>query len=132
MRIWISKLCIASAALLFLATALQCYFIPHGMLDLFSISYDGSAGLSTLRGDLGGLFFSICVFLLLGLRSHQRHWLLAAVLVILFIVLGRVIGMVLDELTSHLVRIALIEIAIVLLIAFPYQVLKQDDLLQEQ
>ena len=130
MKIVLSRISLCAVALIFLATALQLYFIPQSTLDLFSISYSGSAGLSTLRGDLGGLFFSMCVFLLLGLRRHQRHWLLATVLIILFIVLGRVIGMVLDELTLHLVQITAIELVIVLMIAVPHHLLKQDDLRQ--
>lgn len=127
MKNLLSQISLSIVALIFLALALQLYFVPHSVLYLFSISYTDSAGLSTLRGDLGGLFFSLSVFLLLGLRHFQRHWLLAAVLIILFIILGRVIGMSIDELTLHLVRTVAIEALIVAMIIFPYYVLKHDD-----
>lgn len=112
---------------MFLAIALQCFFIPDNVLDLFSISYEGSAGLSTLRGDLGGLFFSMSVFLLMGLRAHQRHWIMAANMMILFIMLGRVIGMVMDEFTQHLFTVTAIELVIVFILYVAYIFLKESD-----
>lgn len=130
MKIVLSKISLCAVALIFLAMALQLYFLPENVQHLFSIPYAGSAGLSTLRGDLGGLFFSMCVFLLLGLRRHQRHWLLATALIILFIVLGRVIGMVLDALTPYVVQITVIELLIVVMIVVLHRVLRQDDLHQ--
>ena len=127
MKNLLSQISLSILALIFLMLALQLYFVPHSTLDLFSISYADSAGLSTFRGDLGGLFFSMSVFLLLGLRRFHRHWLLATVLIILFIILGRLIGMLIDELTLHLVRTVVIEALIVVMIMFPYYVLKHDD-----
>lgn len=127
MKVTFAKLAVGLFSLMFLVTAARCFFFPEGVLELFSIGYEGSAGLSTIRGDLGGLFFAMCVFLLLGLRAHERYWITATNLIILFIVLGRVIGMVLDEFTQHLLTITAIEIVIVLAIAAAQFVLKQDD-----
>lgn len=127
MKTSLSKAVIFIFGVMFLALALQLYFIPHTALQLFSISYSDSAGLSTIRGDLGGLFFSLAIFLLLGLREQQRHWLVVSVAIIGFIILGRVVGILIDGNTAYVLAIITIELVIMAMISVAYRVLKKDD-----
>ncbi len=83
-------------ALFFIAWGLRFFFTPEVMAAEFAISPDGTAGLSTIRGDLGGTFLAIGLFAAMGLRRGARHWLYAAAAVLGAIAFGRAIGFAFD------------------------------------
>ena len=83
-------------ALFFIAWGLRFFFTPEAMAAEFAIVPSGAAGLSTIRGDLGGTFVAIGVFVAMGLRPGARRWLYTAAALIGAIAFGRAISLVLD------------------------------------
>jgi len=83
-------------ALFFIAWGLRFFFTPDAMAAEFGIVPSGVAGLSTVRGDLGGAFLGIGLLAAMGLRRGARHWLYAAAGLIGAIALGRAIGFAFD------------------------------------
>ena len=59
-------------ALIFVAWGLRFIFTPEAMAAEFAITPSGVAGLSTIRGDLGGAFPAIGLFAAMGLRCAPR------------------------------------------------------------
>ena len=83
-------------ALFFVVWGMRFYFTPDAMAPEFSIVPLGVAGLSTIRGDLGGAFIAIGVLIALGLQASSPRWLYAAAGIIGAVALGRLIGFVAD------------------------------------
>jgi uncharacterized membrane protein AbrB (regulator of aidB expression) len=83
-------------ALFFIAWGLRFFFTPDAMAAEFAIAPSGVAGVSTVRGDLGGAFLAIGLFAAMGLRRGARHWLHAAAALLGAIALGRAIGFAFD------------------------------------
>jgi hypothetical protein len=83
-------------ALFFIAWGLRFFFTPEAMAAEFAIAPNGVAGLSTIRGDLGGAFLAIGFFSAMGLRRGARHWLYAAAALLAAVALGRLVGFAFD------------------------------------
>lgn len=62
----------------------------------FFIAATGDAGNSTMRGDLGGLFVAIGVFLCLGFAQKSVQWFGAAAILVGAVFAGRVVSLVVD------------------------------------
>jgi len=83
-------------------------FMPEVMAAQFNISPIGIHGLSTVRGDLGGLFLGLAVMSFLGL---QRPLMLFAASILLgAVAIGRVFGFLFDGVTSFTVMLCLVEV----------------------
>ena len=111
--IWIARLLAGAVALLFIATGLRFMLAPADMSMQFFVRADGAAGLSTLRGDLGGAFVGLGTLVLIGLRRGYQELLLAVVLVLVAIIVGRLIGYVVDGVELEAVRSAVVEVVLI-------------------
>ena len=111
--IWIARLLAGAVALLFIAMGLRFMLAPADMSMQFFVRADGAAGLSTLRGDLGGAFVGLGTLVLIGLRRGYQELLLAVVLVLVAIIVGRLIGYVVDGVELEAVRSAVMEVVLI-------------------
>jgi hypothetical protein len=102
-------------ALFFLVGAGRFMLTPEAMGAEFAVSADGATGLSTIRGDLGGAFLAIAIFVGLGLATSTR-WLKAAAVLLGAVALGRAVGFAFDGFTERAVIAFAIEIVFVVLI----------------
>jgi ribonuclease Z len=85
---------VAVVAIFFAVLGLSFWVAPESAAHRFDLAPLGTAGVSALRADLGGLFVAIALLCAAGAWSKQRSWLLAAALVLASVVLGRMIGAV--------------------------------------
>ena len=69
---------------------------PAGASGGFSVTPLGADGLSTLRGDLGGMFLTGGVLLALGIVQQKAQWFYAVAILMGLIALGRLVGFVVD------------------------------------
>ena len=82
-------------------------------------------GLSTLRGDLGGLFLGLGVMLALGLWTRDSTWFLAVGALMATIMFGRLVGFAMDGLTGMAAANFVIEIIVVGLMWLAHRQLSQ-------
>ena len=92
----VAKIIPGLVALLFLSMGLNALFDPMGAALQFGVEPQGSLGLSTLRGDLGGMFLTCTVLLGLGVWKAQGHWLVAVAILMGLIAAGRIVGFMID------------------------------------
>lgn len=114
-------------ALFFLALSLLFIFTPETMAAEFAISPSGAAGLSTIRGDLGGAFLAVSLFAALGLRRGARQWLYAAATLLGAIALGRLIGFAFDGIPSAVVIPFTTELALIAALVYAARRLRSED-----
>ncbi len=109
----VARILVGLVALFFLAFSFRFFFLPEGIAADFAIAPLGVAGLSTIRGDLGGAFFAIGVFALLGLRAGATQWLYASAAIVGAVAFGRTVGFAIDGLLTTTLVPFLIEVAFV-------------------
>ncbi|MFN8548619.1 MAG: hypothetical protein U0527_11820 [Candidatus Eisenbacteria bacterium] len=88
----LSRVFVILASLLFLAVGLGFWVAPAQVAQPFGIEAVGELGLMNLRADLGGLFVGLALLIGVGAWTKRRSILLAAILLLSAIVVGRLIG----------------------------------------
>lgn len=91
-----TKVILGLACLLLGAMGLGMMFNPAAMIDKFGVEPSGVVGLSTMRGDIGGLLVSAVAMIGLGYKRSEPTWFLAVALVMSVVAFGRLVGFVLD------------------------------------
>jgi ribonuclease Z len=99
--------------ILFLTLGMMLLFAPAKQTAQFAVLATGNAGLSTLRGDLGGLFLGMAVFTLMGAIRASKIWLTVPAVFLSFIVLGRVLNVMLDGSSGVAVQSLLFELLLI-------------------
>lgn len=102
-------------AAFFIVFGVRFMLTPDAMAAAFFISPAGAAGLSTIRGDLGGAFIGMGACIVLGLTLATR-WLHAAALILGAIVVGRLVGMVADGVPQSAVMACAVEVVFIVLL----------------
>ena len=90
------KIVVGLIALLLLVMGVNAMLAPLDAAANFGLVPEGIVGLSTMRGDIGGMFVTGGVLLALGILRGETLWFLAAALLMGLIALGRLIGFVVD------------------------------------
>ena len=90
------KVVVGLMALLFLFMGVNLMFDPVGGAPGFSLTPLGADGLNTIRGDLGGMFVTAAVLLVLGIIQQKAQWFYAGAILMGVIAFGRLIGFVVD------------------------------------
>jgi len=103
----------ALTGLLFLALGLMLLFAPAQQSGQFAVLATGNAGLSTMRGDLGGLFLGMALFTLAGAIRGSIQCLAVPTVFLGFIVVGRFLNLILDGRSSEGVRAILLELVLI-------------------
>lgn len=112
-------------ALFFLLLGVRFMFAPDSIAPEFSVTAIGAAGLSTLRGDLGGTLAGVGILVALGLRAGATRWLYAAMIPLAAVVVGRLVGFVVDGTTQPSLLACTIEVIIIALLAIGARRLRQ-------
>ncbi len=112
----LARILASLVALFFVVWGMRFYFTPDAMAREFSIVPLGVAGLSTIRGDLGGAFIAIGVLIALGLQSSAPRWLYAAAGIIGAVALGRVVGFVADGTVPNSVVPFVVEVVFIVVL----------------
>lgn len=97
-------------------------FAPKKMVKNFAIEPQGSAGLNTIRGVIGGLFIAGVSMLMAGLVTGETFWFLAVAIVLGVVALGRMVGILLDGFEKSVAPPLVLEVVMVaILIAAHFQ-----------
>ncbi|HVI32677.1 MBL fold metallo-hydrolase [Phenylobacterium sp.] len=107
----VTAVLVAMYALLFAVLALGFWAAPEVAAQRLHLEAVGAPGLSTLRGDLGGLFLALTGLCALGLLRRQGLLLLAAAAVLAGIVAGRLIGFLLAGVSPEVFGPLAVEVA---------------------
>ncbi len=89
---WLARILVGLVAAFFLVWGLRFYFSPDSMAAEFSIAPSGIPGVSTVRGDLGGLFIAVGLLAASGLRRGSHRLLYSAATIVGAVAFGRVVG----------------------------------------
>ena len=90
------KVLVALISLLFVVLWLRWMLQPEVMAGEWALAATGPAGINNLRGDIGGLFLTAAVFCGLWLVRGDAAWLRAAAVAMCCVLLGRVIGLLVE------------------------------------
>lgn len=97
---------------LFLAgLGLRTMFTPHKMFGVFAVETETPAGLSTIRGFLGGLFFGSSAVLATGLVSGNTTFFLTIAITMTVVVVGRSVGLASDGFDKKAAALLVAEVA---------------------
>ncbi len=92
----LARILVGLVAAFFLVWGLRFYFSPDAMAAEFSVAPSGVPGLSTVRGDLGGMFVAVGLLSAFGLRRGSHRLLYTAATIIGAVAFGRFIGFAYD------------------------------------
>ncbi len=91
-----TRILVGLYGLIFAALGFGFWVAPERAAERFAVEPLGLVGLSTLRGDFGGVFLGLAVLCIAGAWSRRRGLLTAAAIVLGAIILGRLLGAVLS------------------------------------
>lgn len=117
----------AVLGLYFLVVGAGCVLLPEMLAGQFHIVPQGIHGMSTVRGDLGGLFVSMGLLTFVGLRSkrHGAAFLSCVAFVLIVIACARIPGLLLDG--WDLLTFALLIVEALLATIFAFTARERDD-----
>ncbi len=112
-----TKVVLTIYGVLFALLGVGFWAAPELLAQAFNIEALDVAGLSTVRGDLGGLFLALSGLTLGGVYARRRWLLIAAALMLSVAVVGRLIGWAATGSPMGLIATLPVEIGCVLAIA---------------
>lgn len=108
------------AALMLTGLGIMSMFAPRKMVGNFAIEPIGTAGLSTIRSVIGGLFLSSVALLAVGLLQGQTILFVAVAAILGIVAIGRLVGIVTDGFDKAVVPPLLVEIVMVTVLLTAY------------
>ncbi|MDH3641800.1 MAG: DUF4345 family protein [Gammaproteobacteria bacterium] len=114
------KIVVGLMALLFTLMGLNLMFNPESAPVQFGIEAAGMHGLSTLRGDLGGMFLGAAVMLGWGVLRGRTTLFLAVAVLMGAIAFGRIIGFVADGANGQVIMPFIVELVMVVVLVFAH------------
>jgi len=120
----ITRVLVTVYGVLFAAVGFGFWAAPALLAQRFNIEALGISGLSTIRADLGGLFFTLSALCLVGVWTKRRSLLVAAALMLSAIVVGRLIGWATSGELTGLAGMLAVEIVGVAILAAHIRTLK--------
>lgn len=108
------------AALMLTGLGVMSMFAPRKMVSNFAIEPIGTAGLSTIRSVIGGLFLSSVALLAVGLLQGQTILFVAVAAILGIVAIGRLVGIVTDGFDKAVVPPLLVEIVMVTVLLTAY------------
>jgi ribonuclease Z len=88
----VSRSLVGMSALLFSGLAVGFWAAPEETATRFGLQAVGSVGVTALRAEVGGLFMGLAALCAVGAWTNGRHWMVAAMFVLVSIVSGRSIA----------------------------------------
>ena len=106
------RIAICGVGIWLLAIAAGWIVVPETLAMEFGISLQGAQGLSTGRGDIGGMFLAGAILCFLGARDHPSApwYLYAFAMLMLTVAFGRLVGFVFDEVVLQTIAPFVIEL----------------------
>lgn len=89
---------------------------PNYMAADFSIHLDGLEALNQVRGSWGGALTAFGTLCALGLLRSEARWLYPVAIFLGFMLVGRVLGFVLDGMTTRMLVFAITEVAMIIIL----------------
>ncbi|CAB5098387.1 hypothetical protein D3OALGA1CA_1264 [Olavius algarvensis associated proteobacterium Delta 3] len=106
---------------LFLAgLGVRTMFAVKSMFAILAVEPQGAAGLSTIRGFLGGLFIGSSIVLATGLVTDNTTFILAVAMTMSVVVTGRCVGLAMDGFDKKVVFPLVTEIGMVAVFIIAY------------
>ncbi len=96
-------------------------FAPRRMVANFGIEPVGTAGLSTIRSVIGGLFLSSVTLLVIGLITGQTLGFVAVAILMGVVAFGRVVGILIDGFDKAVIPPLVVELVIIAVLLVAYQ-----------
>ena len=87
---------------------------PNYMAADFSIQLDGLEALNQVRGSWGGALTAFGTLCALGLLRSEARWLYPVTIFLGFMLVGRILGFVLDGMTTRMLVFAITEVAMII------------------
>ncbi len=101
------------ATLMLLGLGTVSMFAPKRMVQNFAIEPIGTAGLSTIRSVIGGLFLASVALLVVGLATGQTQAFIAVAVLMAVVAFGRIVGIVADGFDKAVVPPLIAELVII-------------------
>jgi hypothetical protein len=99
---------------------LMSMFAPQRMVGNFAIKPEGTAGLSTIRSVIGGLFLASVALLLIGLTTGQTLGFVAVAIVMSVVAFGRIVGILADGFDKAVLPPLAVELVIIAVLITAY------------
>lgn len=106
------QIAVAIICLPLFALGIRSVFMPTSMGEAQAVRPEGAAGLNTIRGVVGGLFFACVSMLVLGLVTQDTLWFLAVAITMGAVILGRLVGIASDGFDKAVVPPLFVELVI--------------------
>ena len=97
---------------LFVGSGLFWMFAPGILLQMMGIEVVNIVGMSTLRGDISGMFLASGLMLAAGLWTRNTAWFLAVAVLMGAIMLGRLIGLAMDGVSAMAIQNLITEVIV--------------------
>lgn len=107
------QILVGLATLMLLGLGTMSMFAPRLMVKNFAIEPIGTAGLSTIRSVIGGLFIASVAMLAYGLATDQTLGFVAVALLLGVVAFGRIVGIVTDGFDKAVVPPLVVELVII-------------------
>lgn len=114
------QMLVGLATVMLLGLGTMSMFAPRRMVKNFAIEPIGTAGLSTIRSVIGGLFIASVAMLTLGLATGQTLGFVAVALLLGVVALGRIVGIVSDGFDKAVVPPLVVELVIIAVLLAAY------------
>lgn len=107
------QILVGLATVMLLGLGTMSMFAPRRMVKNFAIEPIGTAGLSTIRSVIGGLFIASVAMLAYGLTTGQTLGFVAVALLLGVVAFGRIVGIVTDGFDKAVVPPLVVELVII-------------------
>lgn len=114
------QILVGLATLMLTGLGTMSMFAPKRMVKNFAIEPIGTAGLSTIRSVIGGLFLASVTMLLLGLFGGQTIGFVAVALVLGVVAFGRIVSLVTDGFDKAVIPPLVVELVIITVLLTAY------------
>ncbi len=108
------------ATLMLSGLGIMSMFAPRRMVANFAIEPVGTAGLSTIRSVIGGLFLASVALLVIGLTTGQTLGYVAVAILMAVVAVGRIVGILADGFDKAVLPPLVVELAIIAVLLSAY------------
>lgn len=108
------------ATIMLSGLGIMSMFAPRRMVANFAIEPVGTAGLSTIRSVIGGLFLASVALLVIGLTTGQTLGYVAVAILMAVVAIGRIVGILADGFDKAVLPPLVAELVIIAVLIAAY------------
>ncbi|MCG7522473.1 DUF4345 family protein [Ruegeria sp. Ofav3-42] len=109
------------ATLMLAGLGTMSMFAPRRMVANFALEPVGTAGLSTIRSVIGGVFLASVTMLVIGLLTGQTLGYVAVAILMGVVAFGRIVGILADGFDKAVLPPLVVELVIIAVLWTAYQ-----------